>query len=131
VKKKRIILIAMLFLVFSGILWFATRREVPIEVQGNLSSKDVAAIKRVVRREMRRQVFPNFSWPTFKQLPKAVKKFSALRIKYISTKGNRVVAIVVTEEAGRVSMDDSFTLKKGTNGWQMAPQDFWDDPLLP
>lgn len=82
-KKKWIILISVVVVSLAGAVWFNGGGEQPVEIKGDLSAKDVADIKGVVRRELRRRILPGFSMQNIKELPTTVKNFSRLRIRSI------------------------------------------------
>jgi hypothetical protein len=122
VRKKRIILVGLVLLVFGGVLFFRPQHEEEFVVDGVLSVADIAQIKRVVRLEMRREIFPSFSWNGLIHLPAASMQYYQ----------NRAIAVYVPEKdaaillTGRSStgrfddakVSDVFSLTKGSNGWQ-------------
>ncbi|MDB6124089.1 MAG: hypothetical protein JWQ71_3082 [Pedosphaera sp.] len=117
VQKKRIMLIVVLLLIFGGILWFATHREVPIKVIGDLPAKDLAEIKSLVRHEMKREIFPFVSWRNVKGLPSAIWRFSTVQKTDVLTSDGKTVDIRVTTRQGTMY----YRAQKGINKWQIIP----------
>jgi hypothetical protein len=123
VRKKRIVLVALVLLVMGGVLWFVTHREEEVVVRGNLSATDVAEIKRAVRSEMRREVFPNFSWSSVKGLPAAAWKYSQNTIRVVTVQESMGEVIVfVGKKRGTL---DGFEVIKEADGWHVYPSAIW------
>jgi hypothetical protein len=62
-RKRKIIIAIVLLLLGAGLVVFLLMRDSgpPVVVKGNFSAKDVADIKRAVRKQLWREAFPNFS----------------------------------------------------------------------
>ncbi|MDB6124090.1 MAG: hypothetical protein JWQ71_3083 [Pedosphaera sp.] len=117
----------MLLLVISGILWFAMRRGTPIEVIGELPTKDVAEIKSLVHRKMRQQIFSGFSWSSIKRLPSAIREYSTYEIVRIKVYPDKHVWVFVRRGSKKqMLLNGRYDLEKGTNGWQMVPERYDD-----
>lgn len=117
-KKKWIILISILLLVSAGIVWFNTGSETPIVVKGDLSAKDVAEIKRVVRHHIRQFIFTDFSWKSVKALPGNIKSYSHLKFTNIELSSNGLVKVSLEKLLNpKQSGNPYYQLTKGTNGW--------------
>jgi hypothetical protein len=128
-KKKWIVLISVLLIVFSDILWLSMRPEPPIEVYGNLSTKEIVQIKSATRREMRHDLFPDFSWLSVKGLPGAIMEFSRRRILAIELGPNGKV-IVVSQRAkeGATINEELYLVTSNQNGWHVTGGPVWDLP---
>ena len=94
-KKTRLLFALLaLLLLGGGLVWFAIRREPPIDVQGHLSPRDIAEIKNLVRAEMRKEAFMGCSWRSPQQLPAAIQTFLKFQIKHIHATGPGRVEVV-------------------------------------
>jgi hypothetical protein len=134
-------LAGLVVLVCGGLLFFAAHWEEKISVGGNLSATEVAEIKSAVRAEMRRRIFPRFSWWNIKHLPAATVK--ELRYKILSIDCYQTNIVRVQTGLPRPEPGDPqfvwelgwewYDVEKGTNGWRLRPSvtylDF--DVLLP
>jgi hypothetical protein len=142
VKKTRIaIAILVLLLLCGGIFWLVERPEEKIVVHGNLPAKDLAEIKRVVRSEMRRQVFAHFSWSTVKALPAKLMELLHKKIETINVETYAKVFVEVdippkyvvpSATMPPVSMTNDykiiqyFMLRTNTNGWASYPPEIFN-----
>ena len=120
-KKRRILFAAILLGVVGGVLWTSARGQKAIVVYGDLSPREVAEINGVVKANMRKQVWPKFSWATIKALPANVKWYFRHDV--------RSIALVATEHAyvaiskpkdDEMSTRDIYEVIKGTNGWKVG-----------
>src|SRR5947209_2385221 len=116
-------LVALVLLILGGSIWFATRREEKIEIIGNVSAKDLAEIKSIVRAERRRSVFPSFSWQTIVDLPTAAFKELRYRITVIDCYKANTVVVTIGQPPLKPhevrTMVDSYFLMKTSNGWHI------------
>ena len=130
-KKKRTVLLAFLLLLFSGILWFALHRDEKIVVEGNLSATDLAEIKRLVRSEMRRRVFPDFSWASVKALPASSLTYLQSQVLFIYAPANDPVLVAIAKsrrpDASGNFPSDNLSLMKDADGWRILNESntFW------
>ena len=133
-------LAGLVVLVCAGLLFFAAHREEKITVRGNLSATEVAEIKSAVRAEMRRRIFPRFSWRNIKHLPAAVVK--ELRYKILSIDRHQTNIVRVQTGLPRPEPGDPqfawelgwewYDVEKGTNGWRLRPSvTYLDFDVLP
>jgi|SRR5579872_2870110 len=126
-KARNRILLAMAIAALIGFLvWQVLRDRPQIQVLGSLPTEDLVQIQRVVRHEIWRGAFPDFSWRTVRRLPSAVRSRTgkhALRVE-TSSAGRVRVTLGVRGETN-VLVPEQYTLRKGPKGWEIAP-DFWD-----
>jgi hypothetical protein len=112
VKKKRLVLIALLLFLGGGLLRVATRREEPIKVRGELPAGDFADIKRLTRHALLCQVFPDFSWATLKRLPAAARSYLQLNIQEIQVIDPASVQVIASKPLNENNREQrSFLLK--------------------
>jgi hypothetical protein len=71
-KIEKLIAASVLVLLVAGSIELWPRSE--SSVVGTLSARDVAAISRIVRAEMWREVLPNLSWAAIKDLPSSIRR---------------------------------------------------------
>ena len=67
-------------LVFAVWLWTVGGRQIPVDVIGELPEKDVAAIIAGVKRDMRREIMPDFSLQSLRRMPGALKRYSSIKL---------------------------------------------------
>ena len=102
-RKKKVIVIIALVLLGAGLTVFLFTRDsgLPVVVEGNLSAKDVAQIKSVVRRELWRESLPNFSQATIKALPQSIRRVRKVQVVRISCfswiNGTQLARVAMTE----------------------------------
>ncbi|WP_150107548.1 hypothetical protein, partial [Pedosphaera parvula] len=101
VRKKRIMLVALVLLVLGGGLWFSMRREETILIHGTLPAKDLAEIKSIVRADMLRNVFPSFSWHNVHYLPAVASVTFRSRIFEIHCFGSNAVIVTTGVDPGK------------------------------
>ncbi len=138
-KKKWIILISTLLLVFAAVVWFNTGSEPAIIVKGNLSAKDVAEIKRIARHKLRHDIFPEFSWKNVKTLPDKIKDYSHFKLYSIQPAGKGFISVCVLKHFSSVETFErvyEFT-NNIANGWHlvdsyemMVPDQSFGDPTM-
>ncbi|EEF61653.1 hypothetical protein [Pedosphaera parvula] len=71
-KKLGFALIAILIMATSAFLYLHAPDK-PIRINGNLAPEDLADVQSIVRREIWRGTFPDWSFKTFRNLPGAIK----------------------------------------------------------
>jgi len=126
-KKRDRILLAMAIAVLLVVLaWQVLRDRSQVQVFGNLPPGELAQIQRVVRHEIWRGAFPDFSLRTVRRLPGAVKSRRGKRVVRVeSWSAGRVrVTLGVTGQTN-VLVPEQYTLRNRPKGWEIAP-DFWD-----
>lgn len=69
-------------------------RSVPVDVIGKLPDKDVADIVALVKREFRKEILPNFSWPSIRNLPAAYRHYANIKLFTIVATNNDSTALV-------------------------------------
>lgn len=126
--KKSIILISLLMLLFAGIIWFNIGSEPPIKIIGDLPAHDLVEIKRVVRDEVRRELFPSFSLKGLKQFSTGIKRYSDFKFKNIEISSNGVVSVIVSVGKGPNSYECEtyYKLHNGTTGWGIDSAVYWN-----
>lgn len=116
-------LAALVVLVLGGVLWFATHREEKIVVIGNFPAIDVVEIKRAVHLEMRREVFPSFSWSNVKALPAAAWKYSQNTIRLVTVQeSSDEIIVFVGKKLGTL---DGYQVIRETDGWHAYHSALW------
>jgi hypothetical protein len=116
-------LVALVLLLFGGILFFGARREEKTVVHVNLSATEVAEIKSLVRTEMRRRLLPGFSWHNIIRMPAALSKELQCDILAISPNTTNFITVAVGKpvpgEPDKMTDGGYFFLEKDTNGWHL------------
>jgi hypothetical protein len=79
-KWKWLILLCLAVLCFAVWIVSVGGRPIPVDVVGELSEKEVAEIVAAARREMRREVLPNFSWQSLKNMASVIKRNSSIKL---------------------------------------------------
>jgi hypothetical protein len=79
-KWKWLILLCLPVLLFAVLIWSISGRQIPVVVIGELPRRDVDEIVAAAKREMRREIFPNFSWQSIKGMPKAIERYSSIKL---------------------------------------------------
>ena len=121
----------MLFL--SVLIWTVSDRQIPVEVLGKLPAEDVAEIVSAAKREMRREIFPNLSWQSLKEAPKAIRAYVGIKLIAIRAYETNDVLVYLFREtngftAGKPDIGSKtqiwpigtlslHSLEKRTNGW--------------
>jgi hypothetical protein len=125
-KKKRIIAVAALLL-FGSLFWyFCPRPAPPVHVVGDFSAEDIAAIKKVVRQERKKEILDCFSWNKVKDLPRAIRKYSTTEIVEIQRRDAvGVYATIGPRKRSPAPLQQEsvwgYLVKKTNNVWQMDP----------
>jgi hypothetical protein len=128
-KRQRVVLVALFAIVACEFAsWALLRQRHPVEIIGALSAQEAAAIGKVVRREIWRGVFPDFSSKTFKELPGNFKSCFSRRLVSIRAvkEGdqffftNETTAMVEVESSKEPSHEWSYILNKSPAGWVVA-----------
>ncbi|EEF58819.1 hypothetical protein Cflav_PD1992 [Pedosphaera parvula Ellin514] len=104
-------------LVVGGVIWFGTHREEKMEVRGNLSAEDLAGIKNAVRSELRREILPDFSLASVKELPATTLRRLQSKILLVEVQ-NSTNTVIVRIKSSHDPME-SFSVINGTNGWHV------------
>ena len=86
-KKRRILLFCCLLPFVAGFYWLSSKSSTPIVIVGALPAKDLASIKGLIRHEIWKGVFPDFSSKTFKELPGNIRLRFEKRVVRISLAG--------------------------------------------
>ena len=83
-KWKWLILLCIAVLCFA--VWILTvgGRQIPVYVIGELSEKEVTEIVAAAKRELRQDIFPNFSWQSLKDVPAAIRRYSSIKLITVS-----------------------------------------------
>jgi hypothetical protein len=120
-KWKWLILLCIPVVLFVVLLWSAGSRTIPVDVVGELSNEDVAEITAGIKREMRRQIMPDFSWQSFKAAPGVLKRNLAIKLFTISEWTPRFANVYVwlnTNELPRFTRsENSIFLKPGSDAY--------------
>jgi hypothetical protein len=62
-------------------------RQIPLEVYGKLPAEDITGIVSAAKREMRREIFPNLSWQSLKEAPKAIRACFGIKLITVHADG--------------------------------------------
>jgi hypothetical protein len=125
VRKKRLMLVGLVLLVFGGVLFFTAHRQDEVVSIYEMSATDVAEIKRLVHLEKRREIFPDFSWSSVVHCPAAALRCLKDRITtvYVFDDGRMVFVGFGKRPTGWYDVeigDDFYQLIKDTNGWHIT-----------
>jgi hypothetical protein len=107
-RKGKVITVVAVALLGSAFAWFlVTRDNGPrISVMGNFSARDVAQIKRAVRREIWHEGFPRFSMSAIKELPDTIRR----------DHGTRIISIGWRVPPSGTEGGEAYTIFSGTGG---------------
>lgn len=108
-----------------------------ITVVGTLTPGDVAEIRRTVRREIWRGIFPRCSWPSIRALPAVIRyraSVTSLPIFGIIANADGTVEVetgakvrgLPIEPWSHLRGDTTYRLKKGQKGWQIIRSTSYD-----
>lgn len=122
-NRKMIGASVLVLLVASGIaLW---QRSEP-SVVGTLSARDVAAISRAVRAEMWREVLPDLSLATIRNLPGSIRSRWSDSILSINVRPDGSVEVCTgVVEAPLSGIGKNYELRKGPKGWKILSSSIW------
>ncbi len=117
-KWKWLVLFGIPVMIFTPLVWALFTPQTPVDVIGKLSEKDVVEITAAVKREMRREIMPDFSWRSFKAAPGVIKRNSSIRLFTFSEWLPNFVNVYVwlnTNELPRFTESTNyFLLRRGT-----------------
>jgi hypothetical protein len=120
-QRKRVILISILALFTATVLWLALRPGPALVVEGTLSAQDIAAIKGVVRRELRHQIFASLSRSTITKLPANIRNLILGRVIHIEVSQENFAYVTLKRNYDRVFAEYiSYQVEKRPEGWQLA-----------
>ena len=110
-KWKWLILLCIPMLCFA--VWILTfgGRQIPIDVIGEFSEKDVTEIMAAAKHELRSEIFPNFSWKSLKGMPTAIRRYSSIKlvtVAALSTNGAHVILWQKTNGVTRFSSKTNY-----------------------
>lgn len=121
-KKRGIQLTGILLVIVTSALWISVARRPHVVIHGNPSPADLAAVKSAVLKDMRKRVFPSFSWASFKSLfanITAYMRYDIIEIDIYGRGGAHVVVGSTAKSAGRQHPCDYY-LNNQTGRWQIA-----------
>ena len=125
--KWLISLLCLPVLCFAVWLWTVGGRQIPVDVIGDISEKDVTEIVAAAKRELRSRIFPNFSWQTFKDMPAAVRRYSSIKLVTVGALRTNEAWVMFWQKTNDVTRfsPNTYTLiiSRSTNGWQF--EDGW------
>lgn len=102
-KKKWLILVLGLPVLLLAVwLWTAGSRQIPVDVIGDFSEKDVAEIVAAAKRELRREILPNLSWQSLKAMPAAIKRYSTIKLITILQRNHDEALIFAWQKTNEV-----------------------------
>jgi hypothetical protein len=129
-RKKNIIIVVLLALLLggAGVLFLSRDSGPPVQVIGNLSTKDVTQIKKTVRHRLWRDALPGFSMQTVKALPKMIKRAWTVQVIRIAGDQHRATAYFSGSGHGIDVWVDGYELTNGTAGWCWISDHFWVVP---
>ena len=93
-KWKWLILLCLPLLLFVLLIWTISSHQIPVDVIGEVPEKDVAEIVAAVKRDMRRQILPSFSWRFVKQMPKKIRAYTSIKLISIGGRENHAAILV-------------------------------------
>ena len=91
-KPKTIVLAAAVLLAVLVVLIILNQNP-PVQVTGDLTSKEVSQISRDVRRLMHPSLLPDISWRSIRQLPSVLRERARTRILSIDRRTEGFVAV--------------------------------------
>ena len=126
-RKRKIIVVVSLVLLLGGVgaMFLSRDSGPPVKVEGDLSAKDAAQIKRAVRRRLWHDVFPNFSKQTLKELPGMTRLAWTAHIIRIEGDQHRATAYFSGSGVGINIWRDGYELTNGTTGWRWINDHLW------
>jgi hypothetical protein len=79
-KWKWLVFASVPVLIVAAWLFVISAGNVPIDVVGSLSKKDVAEIVALVKQKFRRETLPDFSWRSIRNFPAAYRRYSSIKL---------------------------------------------------
>ncbi len=123
-RKRIIIALAVVAVLVTVMLLLPPQS--PPKVFGVLAREDVAEITRIVRREMRRDVFHSLSFGSVQELPAILRRYCSDRILSIHAGTNGTVEVMTGVIRGPLNGGGStYELKRGPKGWEITGRGFW------
>jgi len=121
-KRVSIALGIVILVIASSVLLAPAPPRVP--VSGDLPAKDVASILRLVRADLRREILPDFSWVSVKDLPNTIRSYRSERVYGIDVVTNGTVWVRTVADSSE-SYGSEYFLRRGRDGWQITQSGWW------
>jgi hypothetical protein len=129
VQNRKLIAASVLVLLVAGSIELWPRSEP--SVVGTLSARDVAAISRIVRAEMWREVLPNLSWAAIRDLPSSIRRRWSERILSINIwRDGSVEVSTGVVDGSPFGIVNNYVLKKRSKGWEIMSRSHKGPSLL-
>jgi hypothetical protein len=121
VKMKshwRIALALIVILVLAGLIWNLRHSKNLTEIQATLPASEIAQIEKVVKRDLRKSFFKDYSWTSIKSVATHIGEClhpEMLSLNEISSS----CVVVDAREIGKSKGGCIFVMTKRTNGWEI------------
>lgn len=118
-KKWGFLLAAFLLVVIATGLWISLHPQSKPTIQGNMSEEDIAVLRMIVTKDMRQQIFPQFTWKNVKNLPARLRVYFKNNIIFMTVLSPKSAVV----EVGDFSLPESvrrhyvYIVVKKNNGW--------------
>jgi hypothetical protein len=111
--------VVILLAVLAAGIWACVRPQKAAVVTGNLTVREVAEIKRVVWKDVRRRVLPSFSWASIKALPANAKWYFKQELRSIDASRSGHIYVTISGPGDpEIFERDRYEVVSGTNGWK-------------
>lgn len=122
--KRILVGFAIVGLIVAGVILL--RPEPQPHISGTLSSGDIAQITQIARSQMRRGIFPDFSWESAKQLPSALRRRWSDRILSIHVNADGTVEVHTGFTGGAFGGSGGvYRLRREPDGWRLMSIGSW------
>ena len=127
-RRRTIIVVTVICAVCVLLVWFCVSQGP--QITGKISSNDLAAIVSLVHQTIgRRPILPDYSWPSLRQLPQALRRPRGRILSITAVDGAvQVEALLASPPEKGLSRGVTCTLKKSTNIWEIIAHKFWIGP---
>jgi len=123
-RKRVSIALGIVTLVIVGMIFLATTPQPRIRITGDLPAKDVTRVLQLVRAEMRRDILPDLSWASVKDLPRTIRHYRSERLHSIDVQTNGTVCVQTVSDSSE-SYGSVYSLRRGREGWQIRESAWW------
>lgn len=94
-KKKWLIILLIPILLVALLAAVISNRGIPVHIIGEIPENDVKEITTLLRRELRREILPDLTWKSLKELPKSIKEYTGIKLISLVLVTNTQIALFV------------------------------------
>jgi len=120
-KKRGRFLVSIVAIIIALVCRVVVSPEKVVIVHGDFSTQDVAAIKRAVKRDLRGEILPTFSWAAIKEMPGKIKNYLQCQIVEIDDQGfhdQTAVWVRLPPAKSREGVNWTYFMKRDSGRWK-------------